>query len=556
MKRFLTTTVVVLAVLVDVAGAATTRLDQHGTVLVDGRKVFPIVLAKGPEGSGLDDVVDAGVNFLKVGPATSPWLDADFADALARNQEAADHGVYTWVNLATLATATPDTPVRDQRLRDVIRRLESDPSGSALAMWKGADEPQHAGFDPEQLQYAYCVATSNGEGSWCGDDHPSADSDHLWVTIQAPRGSAEELAPYTPVTDIHGVDDYPVTFDNPDPNLHEVGEWTSRIRSITPSGAVWTTLQICASGSSGADGAFVLPTRAQERYMIYDAIINGARSLAFYGGYIDRCWSDADAVRGWNWTFWDTVLEDLVGEIGAGSPIAPALVSPGTTQVLQASDGTTQVILREGTGPSDLWVIAARSGTDTAPVTITGLPERVQQGTVYREGRTVDVTNGAFRDSFGRWDVHVYQFAVPPPPPTTASPSRGAAASTAGCCLPADALTPFGARGIHPQGATLHTAHPGCGRRRLGGDERRAQLRRPPPRRSAPRGPQGLGEERRLLHLEASTANAASLATRRRARRQPGPARHPPVHGAPQVAARRRARWCCCAARSAHSSQQ
>lgn len=422
MKRFLTTTVVVFAVLVDVAGAATTRLDQHGTVLVDGRKVFPIVLAKGPEGSGLDDVVDAGVNFLKVGPATSPWGDADFTDALARNQEAADHGVYTWVNLATLATATPDTPVRDQRLRDVIRRLESDPSGSALAMWKGADEPQHAGFDPEQLQYAYCVATSNGEGSWCGNDHPSADSDHLWVTIQAPRGSAEELAPYTPVTDIHGVDDYPVTFDNPDPNLHEVGEWTSRIRSITPSGAVWTTLQICASGSSGPDGAFVLPTRAQERYMIYDAIINGARSLAFYGGNIDRCWSDADAARGWNWTFWDTVLEDLVGEIGAGSPIAPALVNPGTTQVLQSSDGTTQVILREGTGPSDLWVIAARSGTDTAPVTITGLPERVQQGAVYREGRTVDVTNGAFRDSFGRWDVHVYQFAVPPPPPPPPPP--------------------------------------------------------------------------------------------------------------------------------------
>ena len=31
------------------AGAATTRLDAHGTIRLDGRKVFPIVLAKGPE---------------------------------------------------------------------------------------------------------------------------------------------------------------------------------------------------------------------------------------------------------------------------------------------------------------------------------------------------------------------------------------------------------------------------------------------------------------------------------------------------------------------------
>ena len=126
-KRVLTTVVLLLAVSAEVAGAATTRLDQHGTVLVNGKKVFPIVLAKGPEGSDLDAVVEAGVNFLKVGPASTPWVAADFDDALARNREAADRGVYTWVNLATLADATADTtPVKDQRLRDAISRLESD----------------------------------------------------------------------------------------------------------------------------------------------------------------------------------------------------------------------------------------------------------------------------------------------------------------------------------------------------------------------------------------------------------------------------------------------
>jgi hypothetical protein len=411
----LATVAVLLAVFAESAGAATTRFDEHGTVLVDGRKVFPIVLAKGPEGEGLDDVAAAGVNFLKVGPASTPWLDADFVDALERNREAADRGIYTWVNLATLADTTPDTLVKDARLRDVIRRLEADRSSTALAMWKGADEPQWAGFEPEELQYAYCVATSRGKPSWCGG-RPTADEEHLWVTIQAPRGTADELAPYSAVTDIHGVDHYPVTFANPDPNLHEIGAWTDRIRSVTPNRAVWTTLQVCASGSSGPGGAYVLPTRVQERYMIYDAILNGARSLAFYGGNINRCWNGSDTARGWNWTFWETVLEDLVQEIGAASPIAPALVNPGSTKAPESSDVETQVISREGANGSELWVIAARHGAGTEPVTISGLPPSIQSGTVYTEGRSVEVADGAFTDTFSRWDVHVYRFAVPPPP--------------------------------------------------------------------------------------------------------------------------------------------
>jgi hypothetical protein len=211
-KRGLITVAFVVAVLADVAGAATTQFDEHGTTLVDGQKVFPIVLAKGPERDSLtptgedalDEVVSAGVNFFKVGPASRPWWPEDKADAVAWNQEAAERGVYTWVNLAMLADAEPGK-LKDTRLREVIDLLGNDP---ALAMWKGADEPWLAGFAPEALQYAYCVATSRGDQSWC--EEPT-DEEHLWVTIQAPRGTAADLSPYSPVTDVHGVDDYPIT---------------------------------------------------------------------------------------------------------------------------------------------------------------------------------------------------------------------------------------------------------------------------------------------------------------------------------------------------------
>jgi hypothetical protein len=205
--------------------------------------------------------------------------------------------------------------------------------------------------------------------------------------------------------------------------LHQVGTWTSTLAAATPSHAVWTSLQVCASGSFDASGTYVLPTRLQERYMIYDAIINGARNLAFYGGNIDRCWLPSDEAAGWNWTFWDSVLGDLVREISAVSPIAPALVSPETTGTPSSSDASTQVISRRGATSDDLWVIAARSGEGPQPVTIGGLPSTVRTGTVYTEGRSVSVADGSFTDTFDRWGVHVYHFRNEPPPPPAPPPA-------------------------------------------------------------------------------------------------------------------------------------
>ncbi len=325
-------------VLVPAAGAGVTRFDADGTTLLDGAKVFPIVLAKGPEvgsttpagGDAFDEVVSAGVTFLKVGPATTVWTQADVDDALANDRAAAARGIQTWVNLATLSRATAGS-AQDTRLHDVVAALKGDASAGAIGMWKGADEPWWSGISASSLQFAYCLATSRGTSSWCAGEAP-VDSDHLWVTIQAPKGTASDLAPYSAVTDIHGVDHYPVTLANADPNLHGIGTWTATLAAATPNHAVWTTLQVCASGSSDGSGAFVLPTRLQERYMIYDAILNGARNLAFYGGNIPGCWNASDTTAGWNWTFWDGVLKPLVQEINAGSPIAPALVNPGTTR--------------------------------------------------------------------------------------------------------------------------------------------------------------------------------------------------------------------------------
>ena len=143
--------------------------------------------------------------------------------------------------------------------------------------------------------------------------------------------------------------------------------------------------------------------------MVYDAILNGARGIFFFGGSAPTCLNEADAALGWNWTFWDDVLRGLVREIGPKSPLYPALVSRETRFSVRANDTTTQVMSRRGLG-TDVWVIAARHGRGTKRVTVSGLPKSVTSGWAYKEGRRVRVRNGTFSDTFPRWGVHVYRF--------------------------------------------------------------------------------------------------------------------------------------------------
>jgi hypothetical protein len=386
---------------VEVAGGAATTHDSRGTIVIDGKKTFVIGLLRPPPVTGTTptgrdawrEVIAAGVDVLAVGPFGRDWSATDLADAEAATAAASARGAYAWVNLRELARAQPGSP-DDVMLRTVVTALKDD---GGLAMWKGPDEPWLSGWPASLLQHAYEVTKS-------------LDRNHLWDVIQAPRGTADDLAPYSAVTDGHGIDVYPVRFGVASPNLHAVGKWTKRIRSVTPNRVVFTTLQICFSGSDdpAGGGSYVLPTRRQLRYMAYDAILNGARGLVFFGGGAAECMEPADESYGWNWTFWEGVLERLVREIGPRSRLHAALVSPGTGIRLRWSDGRTQV--RSRMAGRDLWIIAARHGPGTTRMTIRRLPAWATRGAVYREGRVVRVRNGSFTDTFPRWAVHVYRF--------------------------------------------------------------------------------------------------------------------------------------------------
>lgn len=185
--------------------------------------------------------------------------------------------------------------------------------------------------------------------------------------------------------------------------------------------------------------------------MAYDAIINGARALAFYGGQLHGCWSGSDAQFGWNWTFWQSVLKPLVEELSSSSPIAPALLNVGTSSPVHTDDSGTEALLRQGTSVDDLWLLAARSDPGTVTVRFSGLPGWVHNGSVYREKRRVTASAGSFGDTFNQWDVHVYHFVEPLTVRTTkpSSATVGSRVKIRGSGLAAATKVTFGGVAAH-----------------------------------------------------------------------------------------------------------
>jgi hypothetical protein len=394
-------------VLCSTAAAASSSVGDRGVILVDGRPTFPIALLTGPPlGSttnGVDawsEVSAAGVNLLASGPFGGHWWTKLWSpEILERTSEEADaaaaHGMHVWVNLRELSRAQPGSP-DEQQLEAVVRRLAHK---RGVAMWKGADEPYYWGWPVSLLNPAYQQVRV-------------LDPTRLSLVIQAARGTVADLTPYSQVAGIHGPDIYPVRWRSRRPDLHAVGQWTYRLRQATPNRAVMTTLQVCSSGSDGPGGAFVMPSWRQERFMVYDAIMSGARGLAFFGGNLRLCLSVEDLEAGWNWRFWYSVLRPVLEEITRADGFGPALLAPGTGPPMRATGRGMHVLARQTA--TDLWVLTSRTRKGRGRTTVTGLPADVAGGFGYPDGKPVPVTGGAFTQVLRQWDVRVVRFARQP----------------------------------------------------------------------------------------------------------------------------------------------
>jgi hypothetical protein len=253
--------------------------------------------------------------------------------------------------------------------------------------------------------------------------------------------------------DVGGIDIYPVSYppgvhsEEKNKELSMVGDFSRMMRDVAGEKPFWMTLQIAFSGVVKPGRTLRFPTFPEQRFMAYEAIINGARGLTYFGGGLPQTLNDRDKPLGFNWTYFDRVMRPLFEELGPKSPILAALLAPKSQLKLRvaaeappkrgvankeeeqnpqaatpkqfvqdkvAADASAIECLVREAGDA-IYVLACKKEGPTIRVRFKGLPEQIHGpglGTVvFEEPRKVDAEHGSFTDWFGPFEVHVYQFS-------------------------------------------------------------------------------------------------------------------------------------------------
>ena len=153
------------------------------------------------------------------------------------------------------------------------------------------------------------------------------------------------------------------------------------------------TYNFSACIRSSLAGQYARPTWTQSRFMAYDAIINGARGIVYWGCNKIPCNSD----------FWYT-LKDVIVEV---SGLSDVLTSPESFRECTSSSADIELLLLDS--PDGLYLIAANKSSQTvysATIWISGLP--LSQITEYNFSTPETISNNSFSKSFQPYEVKIW----------------------------------------------------------------------------------------------------------------------------------------------------
>src|SRR5688500_9886790 len=170
-----------------VAGTKVT-FDEHHVTVVDGERQFPILFimppppdSVTPDGkNGIEELRDAGANWLRTGVMGVEWDDAQLAREQQWQDAAAKYGMHCLLNLRKAGNVADDQPQNEKMLRTLIERFRDHPG---MGAYYHSDEPEWGKHPIEPMVRAYKIIKE------LDPHHP------VWI-VQAPRGTIESMRRY------------------------------------------------------------------------------------------------------------------------------------------------------------------------------------------------------------------------------------------------------------------------------------------------------------------------------------------------------------------------
>jgi len=389
-----------------IAGPVKIGIEKDNRITFNGQPFMPLGVSPGPptdfktpDGKdGWKELADGGINYFRCGPSGTTWdkqTEARVAKEVAAAEKAG--GIGAWLFLRELCSVDDKHPQREADLRRIVNQYKNS---AGVYFWKSADEPAWGKVPIGPLERGYKIVKE-------------LDPDRPVLLLHAPRNTIEEVKAYNNTGDIFGADIYPVSVPMgknshlPNKNLSVVGDYTKRMVGIVDDAkpiimvlqVTWRTMMIGLASST------IPPTFEQQRYMMYQAFIDGARGAHWFG--FPLALSDKDKPYGWNWTYWYDILKPLLSEVKKGTELNKVLTAPKDDLKLQIEGADDlEYLARKVDGK--VYILAAKREKPEAAVRICGLGINGKADVMF-ENRAVDVKDGVISDSFKPNAVHIYR---------------------------------------------------------------------------------------------------------------------------------------------------
>ena len=372
--------------------------DTDNMVLINGKRTFIIGSYHLPKS---DDpyatLVGNGYNYVRTG--SSADLD-----------KAQKNGLHGW--FYTGPVNEKDTLQGKQRLKERVNAVKDHP---ALLFYEIADEPAFtwmsakARISPERMKKAYDVIKN-------------ADGKHAVITNHAPVNLISTLKKYNTSCDLVSFDIYPIVPPGIRPSfalwpdgeqgdllncyISQVGEYVDKMKKVVDNKrAVFAVLQgfaweMLKPGAERDTSKVLYPTFQQERFMFYNAIVHGANGIVIWGtSYTPQA---SKFIHDLNRATRELAeMQEVLSARTTKNNIKKEYIETG-----HSVDAGVEFITKEIKGK--LYMISVNSDKNPVKVIFSGLQE-YKSAKVLKEGRSTNIENGKFTETYKPFDVHVFE---------------------------------------------------------------------------------------------------------------------------------------------------
>jgi len=258
-------------------------IDDANNILVNGKRLFPISLFL----SGPDILKYASARHGASVMRDQGWISSEKA-ALALLDKARQFGLFCIMRLSGFYELRNE-PDFQAKWRDHVKKILTERviTHPALLVYDYGDEG--IGNDVPDRLFKEALEVMD-----------ELDPYHPVTKTESPRGTVEEyLKKHSRYSHMHGMDIYPVPADIrhsalDDKSLASVGRYAQLYACVTEGKRpVFLVLQAFDWGKLERKIPTGLPTEDEQRYMNFDALLNGVKSILFYNdGTEDQAYYD------------------------------------------------------------------------------------------------------------------------------------------------------------------------------------------------------------------------------------------------------------------------